>query len=89
MIMDNKNYIQTKTTNNNVVNDFLVTHKIDTQSISEEQLKRDLELLKTNEVIMQSRANTPLLVKKKRILPRTLDITDVDVLKLGNPFKGE
>jgi len=78
-----------QTINNKVVNEYLVTMKVDTISIDKEQLKSDLELLKAKEILMNSRSTAPIAVKKKKILLKKMKITDVDVLRLKNPFKGE
>lgn len=74
--------------NNQIINDFLVTTQVNTLGIEKSQMQKDLEFLKKKERDKQYKGNAPIMIKKRRVLPRILNITDVDVLKLTNPFKG-
>ncbi len=76
---------------NSISNDILVTQMVNPSQLSDEQLKRDLELLKESE--LDPNTNTPLVKTVKQednpLSFKPMVVSTVDVLKLNNPFKGE
>ncbi|MBI2357225.1 hypothetical protein HYV12_04210 [Candidatus Dojkabacteria bacterium] len=77
--------------NNAIVHDYLVTQKIDPSLLPKDQVAGDLELFKEAEEKMYSK--TPNYIRATRDLRSstlpTRPLTEVDILKIKNPFRGE
>ncbi|KKR05581.1 MAG: hypothetical protein UT34_C0002G0088 [candidate division WS6 bacterium GW2011_GWF2_39_15] len=82
---------QSPVVNNPVAQDYLVTQKVDPSTLSKSQVQNDLDMFKQAEEKMVSK--TPQYIRATRdvrakSLP-TKPVTEMDVLKLKNPFRGE
>lgn len=89
--MDNN---QQTTTNNQIINDFNVTEKVDPSTLPQSQINSDLDALKSAEEMMTGKS-----IKTSAALnvPKPKPITAVNnnqpqelrALQLKNPFRGE
>src|SRR5689334_3841361 len=74
-----------------VASDMLNTQQIDPFSLPKDQMEKDLDLLREKEVEEEKDVdlNDPTIPPKPNFVPFVkMKITDIDVLKLKNPFKG-
>ncbi len=84
--------VNTTTNTAGVNSDILNTQQVDPFSLPKDQMEKDLDLLKKKEVgeDKDNGLNNPTVQEKPNFVPFVkMKITDIDVLKLKNPFKGE
>ena len=75
-----------------VASDVLNTQQVDPFSLPQSQMEKDLELLKKNDTKKDDdeSLNNSTTTPKETFVPFVkMKITDIDVLKLQNPFKGQ